>query len=387
MKNFFLGFSVGFLILVSVIGGAIGDRVWGYSFLDNWLPKNEASLKQAGQVKVINEENMVIDVVNQVTTAVVTVGIKKTQAVIDPNSLFSDPFGLFGFQRPQYKQEEIEQDIGSGFVVSADGLIVTNKHVVVDANAEYKIIISNGDEYQVDKIYRDPINDLAILKTLDNPSLQPVDLGDSNQLQVGQFVIAIGTALGEFRSTVTTGVISGLGRGIQAGDAFSGQIESLDNVIQTDAAINPGNSGGPLLNSSGQAIGVSVATTQGAENIGFAIPINIVKQSLDNFEQTGRFSRAFLGVRYKMIDQQTAILNDVPQGAYIVEVIKDSPAEKAGLQSEDIVTQISGQDLKDAEAGLAGVVGQLKVGEKAEIVYWRQGKTNTIDIILEESKQ
>ncbi len=315
-----------------------------------------------------------IDVVNQVGPSVVTVGIKKTQRV----------FGFF--QQPEIKEEKIEQDIGTGFIVSADGLVVTNKHVASDTEAEYKVITQDDKEFPVEKIYRDPVNDLAILKI--NPAidseLKPAVLGDSSQLKVGQFVIAIGTALGEFRQTVTTGVISGLGRGIEAGDPFGGYVERLDNVIQTDAAINPGNSGGPLLNSSGQVIGVNVAVSQAGENIGFAIPINVIKESLDNFNATGQFNRPFLGVRYKMIGRDLALLNEVPEGAYIVEVVGGSAAEKAGLKAGDIITKMDGQVLKEDNGGLAAIISRKKINETVKLEIWRDGETKQLEAKLEE---
>ena len=153
--------------------------------------------------------------------------------------------------------------------------------------------------------------------------MTPIELGDSSKIKVGQLAIAIGTALGEFRHTVTTGVISGLGRGIS---------KTLDNVIQTDAAINLGNSGGPLLNSAGQVIGVNTAVSQQGQNIGFAIPINVIKDAIDNFNKTGQFSRPFMGVRYRQIDQKTALLNDIPsREPYVEEIVEGSPAEKAGI--------------------------------------------------------
>ena len=237
-----------------------------------------------------------------------TVSIVKTRSLsrifeIDP----FDPFNVFR-QRPG-QQQKIEQDIGSGFVVSTEGLIVTNKHVVADTEAKYKVITKDDKTHEAQKIYRDPANDLAIIK-INASGLTPVELGDSSKLKVGQMAIAIGTALGEFRNTVTVGVISGLGRGITAGSPFEGYVERLDNVIQTDAAINPGNSGGPLLNSGGQVIGVNTAVSSEGQNIGFALPINIVKDALTQFNKSGgKFSRPFLGVRYKMITRDLALLN------------------------------------------------------------------------------
>jgi len=264
--------------------------------------------------------------------------------------------------------------------------VVTNKHVVSNSNAEYKVVTSEDEEFEVSKIYRDPVNDLAILQ-IEGGRLSSLVLGDSDSLKVGQFVIAIGTALGEFRHTVTTGVVSGLGRGIDASSGLGGLVESLDNVIQTDAAINPGNSGGPLLNSSGQVIGVNVAVAGGAENIGFAIPINVLKESLDNFEKTGRFDRAFLGVRYRMIAKQTALLNDVPEGAFIVEVVDGSSADTAGILEGDIVTAIDGKALKGEEGGLAKVIGGLKAGDTVEVKYYRDGEIRQVEVILKMSQE
>lgn len=383
MKKFLLGLSVGIFLVAAILGGAVSDRLWGYKILDRWWPRS--SEQSVVEQRVLHEESVVIDVVNQVGPSVVTVGIKKTQRLFD-NFKFFDPFGFF--QQPEEIKEEevIEQDIGTGFIVSSDGLVVTNKHVVADSQAEYKVITNDDQEYQVSKVYRDPVNDLAILKI--NPSmsseLKPAVLGDSSQLKVGQFVIAIGTALGEFRQTVTTGVISGLGRGIEAGDPFGGDVERLDNVIQTDAAINPGNSGGPLLNSSGQVIGVSVAISQAGENIGFAIPINVIKESLANFNATGQFNRPFLGVRYKMIGRDLALLNEVPEGAYIVEVVEGSAAAKAGLAVGDIIIKMDGQALKEDNGGLAGIISRKKINETVAMEIWREGETKKLEAKLQE---
>ena len=183
---------------------------------------------------------------------------------------------------------------------------------------------------------------------------------------------------------MTTGVISGLGRGINAG-GYGTTSERLDNVIQTDAAINPGNSGGPLLNSLGQVIGVNAAVSQAGENIGFAIPINVVRESIDNFNTTGKFSRPYLGVRYQMLNKRTAILNSVPEGAYIVEVVVDSPAAKAGLKENDIVTKINEVSL-GSENDLSQVVSKVKVGDEVVLEIYRDGKTIEVKALLEEGQ-
>ncbi len=382
-----------FVVLISLLGGALGDRLLGYKVLDRWFPPRQGF--PAGQVieqKVVKEESMVIDVVEKVSDSVVTVGVKKTRAIINPFENFFDPFEFFGLpQQPQEKpapSEQIEQDIGSGFVITSDGLIVTNKHVVSDLEAEYKIITKDNQEYKVEKIFRDPTMDMAILQISPDATLgfKPAELGSSSDLKVGQSVIAIGTALGEFRNTVTTGVISGLGRGISAGDIFGSQSEQLENVIQTDAAINPGNSGGPLLNSAGQVIGVNVATTSGAENISFAIPIDLVKAALDHFNQTGKFERPYLGVKYKIITRDLALLNEVPEGAYVVEVIKESPAAKAGVKQTDIIIKIDGKKIQESKGGLAKMVQEKKIGEEVELEIWREEETFKLKVTLESGE-
>lgn len=372
MRNFVAGLVVSIVVIFSALGGALADRLFVF--------------KPANQKLVLNEENVVIDVAEKVSPSVVTVAIKKDQVIATP--FFLDPFDMFGrFSMPSSKTETIQRDIGTGFIVSADGLIVTNKHVVSDLSATYKVITKDNTEHEVKNIYRDPVNDLAILKIEPavDKNLAAVTLGDSGGLKVGQFVIAIGTALGEFRHTVTTGVISGLGRGITAGDGLSVG-EQLDGVIQTDAAINPGNSGGPLLNSSGQVIGVNVAVAQGASNIGFALPINEIKDSLGNFNKNGKFDRPAFGVRYRALDQQTALLNDVPEGAYVVEVVTGSSADRAGVKNGDIIVSIDGEKVKNIKGGLAGVIGSKKIGDKLEVEIFRGGKTQKVMAELFGSK-
>ncbi len=376
-------FVAAFLILLAAItGGAVADRLFLIKPLD-LLFGQRGSLANLGlQQKVLTEESVVINVAEKVSPSVVTVSIQEPQRQVMQLS----PFG--GLQPST--QGGQPQDIGSGFIVSTDGLIVTNKHVVSDTTSTYRIITKDGKEYKVDKISRDPANDIAILKITPTPgaTLTPIDLGDSSNLKVGQLAIAIGTALGEFRHTVTTGVVSGLGRGISAGSPLEGYVERLDNVIQTDAAINPGNSGGPLLNSAGQVIGVNVAVAQGAQNVGFAIPINTVKDSLKQFEATGKFpAKAFLGVQYQMVSQQTAIMNNVVQGAYVVEVVSGSPADKAGLQTQDIVTKIDNDEVKSTNGGLASLISKKSPGDKINLEVWRNGNKLNLTATLSEANQ
>lgn len=387
LKRAFIITAVIIVVFASLLSGAISDRLFGYKILDRFFPRREASLLPlVDQRRILTEESVVIDVAEKVSPSVVTVSVTKTQQILDffEWDPFMDPFGFF--QQPQGREEEVKQDIGSGFIIDAQGLIVTNKHVVSDSEAKYRVITNDDQEHEVEKIYRDPANDLAILKIDPSASsgLKPVELGDSSNLKVGQFVIAIGTALGEFRHTVTTGVISGLGRGITAGSPYEGYVEQLDNVIQTDAAINPGNSGGPLLNSGGQVIGVNVAVAAAGENIGFAIPINVIKEAIDNFNQTGQFSRPFLGVRYRMISQKLALLNEVPQGAYIVEVVSGSAADKAGVQEGNIIVKFDGQSVREEGGGLAKLISQKKIDDEIELEIWHEGETKKLKAKLEE---
>ncbi len=363
--------AIAIVVVVAIGGGAIANK---------FFPKKTGTVSTPVNPSYTSDEQNVINVVEKSSPSVVTVsGTAPARA-----SVQFDPFGG-GFTRGTGGGQD--QDIGSGFIVSADGLVVTNKHVVSDTSMTYKVIDQNNKEYTVTKISRDPNNDIAVLK-ISASGLTPITLGDSGNLKAGQTVIAIGTAVGQFRHTVTTGVISGLGRGIQAGDPYQGYVEQLDNIIQTDAAINPGNSGGPLINSSGQVIGINVAVDQNAQNIGFAIPINVVKDALNVFNKNGNFpGKAFLGVQYQMISQKSAILNSVPEGAYVTGVVAGSAAEKAGVQVGDIITKADGAPLTDANGGLSKVISTKKIGDTIKLEIWRNSNTTTVTAILTESSQ
>ncbi len=304
------------------------------------------------KTQIVNEESVVTKVVEESTLSVVTI--------------------------------RTEKDLGTGFIVSNDGLIVTNKHVVADTTLKYKVVIGKDEIVEVKNIYRDPLNDLAILK-VEKTGLKAVELGDSDKLKVGQSVIAIGTALGEFRSTVTTGVVSGLGRGITAGSNDS--LEKLENVIQTDAAINPGNSGGPLFNSGGQVIGVNVAVSANGQNIGFALPINLAKESIEYFRTTGEFERPYLGVGYKMVNQEAAIKNKIVAGAWVQSISDNSPARKAGIRVGDIIMTVDGEKLVDSDSGdLVKVVNKKKIGQVIEVTIWRDKSEQKISVTLEKKE-
>lgn len=335
------------------------------------FPKIESTTTQETRT-LVKEENAVIQTVEQSSPSVVAIGV--SQRIINP----FDPNAL-----PRNRQ----QTIGTGFIVSENGVIVTNRHVVADTDVTYTVVTKDGKRLEVERIYRDTNLDLALIKTKET-GLKPLKIGDSSKLKVGQITIAIGNALGRFSNTVTTGVVSGVGRTIGAGDPFSGQTELLDDLIQTDAAINPGNSGGPLLNSLGEVIGVNVAVSEGAQNIGFAVPINSVKPVIDEFVQNGKISRAFLGVNYRVITRDLALLNEVPQGAYIQEIVPGSPAEKAGIEPGDIITKIDGKQVNDTNA-ISELIRTKKPGDKVSIELWResensQGETRTIEARLEE---
>lgn len=366
--------------VVLIAGGIVSSGRFGFT----WPTEKNPVVVPGERLKVVSEESVVTDVVEKASPSVVTIGISQTRRVGD---IFEfDPFNPFSpFQRRQGQTQKIEQDIGSGFIVGSDGLIVTNKHVVSDSQAKYRVITKDDKTYDVMKIYRDPSNDLAIVKI--SPSagsgqaLKPVEMGDSDKIKVGQMAIAIGTALGEFRNTVTVGVISGVGRGITAGSPFEGYAEKLDNVIQTDAAINPGNSGGPLFNSSGQVVGINVAIAADGQSIGFALPINVVKDALSNFNATGQFNRPFLGVQYRMITRQMAILNEIPEGAYVMDVVEGSPAAKAGIEAEDIITKIDSEKITESN-DLAKIISKKKVGENITLTVWRDEKERDIGVTL-----
>lgn len=367
-----------FLLIILLVIAFSWDIISRSINLSNILPNTQNS----ETVEILKEESNVIDVVKKVSPSVVTIAINNPLTTLEDG-----PFSFF-FETPTPEEEgeQQEQYIGTGFIIKKEGIIVTNKHVV-NTQTEYTVIDEKGNKYEVDKIYRDPSNDIAIISIKNPPiaGLPVISLGTSSNLQVGQSVIAIGTALGEFRNTVTTGVVSGLGRGITAGSLYEGFAERLDNVIQTDAAINPGNSGGPLLNARGQVIGVNTAVSAAGQNIGFAIPIDIVKESLENFNQTGQFSRPYLGVSYSIISERAAVLNEIPQGALVQQVIPGSSAAEAQIQTGDIITKIDGNQINMTDNTLAILISKKKVGEAINVTIFRDGQTRDIEVTLKEA--
>ena len=356
---------------------------------------DQQSADSASQaINIPDEESAVIQAVKKGSPAVVSIIISR-EVVQRPDFFsdpFFDPFGFGGQNQNQGQSQRQEVGAGSGFIVSADGMVVTNKHVVSDQSADYTVMTNDGKKYVAKVQAVDPINDVAILK-IDANNLPVLELGDSANLDIGQTVIAIGNSLGEFRNTVSKGVISGLKRDVTAGSGFRGQSELLSQVIQTDAAINPGNSGGPLLDIRGKVIGVNVAMAQGAENIGFALPIDIVKKGLASVKKIGRITQPYIGVRYLPVDQQIQKDNNLPfeYGALVVRgqqvtdfaVIPGSPADKAGIVENDIILEINNTKI-DADHPLASLLSQFAVGDQLTLKIWSKGETKDVQMTLEE---
>jgi S1-C subfamily serine protease len=359
------------VILVSVMVGAIVGVTYpnwssNLSFLPSFMKVKSAGLTETEKTTTIRtvEESAVIDAVKKASPAVVSI-VAQTA-----------PLSSIGSSQNQ-------QGIGTGFIVKSNGVILTNSHVVEDSTISYKVVTKDEKTYAVKKIDQDPSIDFAILK-IDVSNLPTVDLGDSDATLVGQKVIAIGNALGMLQNTVTVGVVSGIGRGVTASSSLGVSQETLENVIQTDAALNPGNSGGPLLDLSAKVIGINFATTQGAENIGFVIPINRIKSVLDQYLAVGRIVRPYLGISSQTVDQASASLYGIPQGAFVQQVVSGSPADKAGLQEGDVITKFGGTALKDGTTVIS-VIGKFKVGQTVGLEVWRDGKTINLKATLVEA--
>lgn len=408
-----------FLIIISIGVGVVWRyraNVFGF-FAKEYLNElqngnsdtRNATEKIIEKQSIFSQDTFVVDAVKKTNPAVISIIISqqvpKYEAYIDPNqpaNPFGDLFnGLpgFNFNIPQYRQNGTQkQDIGggSGFFVSSDGLIVTNKHVVDQKNAEYTVFTNDGKKHIAKVVARDPVLDIALIK-IDPPaggSFPFLSLGNSDSLDVGQSVIAIGNALGEYRNTVSVGVVSGLARSITAGDN-SGNTEVLDQVIQTDAAINPGNSGGPLLNLRGEVVGVNVAIAQGSQNIGFALPINSVRGAIESVKATGKIIRPYLGVRYVAIDAAMKDKNNltvdygvlIKAGATASElaVIPGSPADKAGIVENDIILEIDGVKLDD-KTSLSSIIRGKTIGQVINLKILHKGAEKTVPVTLEAAK-
>jgi serine protease Do len=328
--------------------------------------ETETDTQPTSVITVTDDENVVINVVKQSTPSVVSIAISQVT-----------------LKRGQGLVDEVS-NIGTGFVVDPNGIIVTNQHVVSDTTAKYKVITSDGVEYETVEILRDDGNDVALLK-IDAKNLKALKLGDSDNLAVGQTVIAIGTPLGEYAGSVTTGVISGLGRSVTASSGWFGSTTKVyENVIQTDAAVNPGNSGGPLINTQGEVIGINFATTANADNISFALPINVVKQRLEEYRTYGKFIKPYIGISYQMISEYEALYyTDVVAGALVMNVDPNGPAAKADVKRGDIITKVNGKELVQS---LAYEIQSHKVGEEITLEVWREGKTFTVKVTLAQAE-
>ncbi|OGI64765.1 hypothetical protein A3H53_00530 [Candidatus Nomurabacteria bacterium RIFCSPLOWO2_02_FULL_40_10] len=404
------------LVLLVVFGLAWQNRaqIFGYFAKEYLRKEQEKNFKNEDGAKAVTErileketifsqEHFVIDAVKKTNPAVVSIIISKEvpkyETYIDPNQQqnpFGDLFPGFYFNVPQYRQNGTEKKQvggGSGFFVSSDGLIVTNKHVVDQKDVEYTVFTNDGKKHTAKVIARDPVLDIAIIK-VEGTGFPYLSLGNSDKLEIGQNVIAIGNALGEFRNTVSVGVVSGLARSITASSG-SGTSEVLDHVIQTDAAINPGNSGGPLLDLSGKVIGVNVAIAQGSQNIGFALPINSVKGAIESVKTTGKIIRPYLGIRYVTVTAEMKDKNNltVDYGVLIkagantneLAVIPGSPADKAGIVENDIILQIDGVKL-DEDTSLASVIRGKSVGQIIKLKVLSKGVEKTLPVTLEVAK-
>jgi len=350
----------------------------------------------------IDYEEAIILAVEKSSPAVISIIVTKDLPIIENCPFnpfgnlppeFRDFFGRFEFEEPcetGTRREEVGG--GSGFIVSQDGYIVTNKHVVSDTKAEYTVLTNDGKRYSAKVLARNPVQDLAIVKIdPEGKNLSTVALGDSDSIRLGQTAIAIGNALGEFRNTVSVGIVSGLSRAVNASNR--GEVEHLEGLIQTDAAINPGNSGGPLLNLRGEVIGINTAVAENAENIGFSIPVNNVKQNIKSVRETGKITIPFLGVRYIAVTSDFAERENlsVHEGVLIrgseegPGVILNSPAHKAGLRAEDIIIEMGGEKIT-LERSLASLIQRLNVGDKVTLVIVREGKRIQVSVTLDERK-
>jgi serine protease Do len=368
-------------------------------FLERLLqsgPQDE--ITSSTTIKVVSEESAVIDAVKKAAPAVVS--IVATADVPKLERCYTNPFGNSGlglqFRIPSTCQngtEEQQVSAGTGYLVTDDGYLMTNKHVVSGAaGTKYTVILNDeghkGQEVEATVLATDPTNDIAVLK-IDLTGLPYLTFADSDAVQVGQTAIAIGYALGEFQNTVSKGVVSGLSRQIDAGGSGLGT-EHLYGIIQTDAALNPGNSGGPLLDISGNVIGMNVAVAS-AEGIAFSIPANDVQSVFESVKNTGKIERAFLGVRYVPIDadlkEQQGLAYDY--GALVVRgdavtdlaVTPGSPADKAGIVENDILLEWNGQRIDD-EHGISELVAQAKVGDVVTLKISHKGEEKTAEVTL-----
>lgn len=367
-SNSFANKQMLFVAILSFVFGLIGAMIG--IFILKKFPNT--TIQQSKQV-VIDQQTAVANVAKKVGPSVVSIVSSSNR--IDPYTGISS---------------QSKDGAGTGIIVTSDGLVMTNKHVV-ETGESFTVISSDNTEYKDAKVVAtDPNNDLAFIR-FNGKNLRAADLGDSEKVEVGQSVVAIGNALGQFQNTVTTGVISGKSRPITASGG-NGSSENLTNLFQTDAAINPGNSGGPLVDIEGNVIGINTAVAGSAQNIGFAIPINDAKNVLNSVIKTGKIVRPYIGVRYITINEDIAKSNNLSSnvGALVygrgsqLAVIPGSPADKAGIQQGDIILKIDGSEINESSP-ISSIIGKKKPGDKIEIVYSRDGKESKVTATLVES--
>lgn len=369
-----------FLVLVCLSVGFGGGWLGAHSNSEQ-LAGGSRAQNTVRQV-VVNEGELISSIAKEVGPSVVSVNVITQSQQTD----------FFGFVSPYQ-----EEGAGTGIILSKEGYVMTNRHVVPSGTSQVSVTLSDGTELtEVEVVGRtsesDPL-DIAFLKIKDTKgkTLIPAKIGDSSSVQVGDRVVAIGNALGQFQNTVTSGIISGYGRSVQAGDSSGiGSTETLQNLFQTDAAINQGNSGGPLVNVNGEVIGINTAIAGGqAQNIGFAIPISDTKGLIASVLERGKVERPYLGIRYVALTDDYAYQYNlsVKRGAYIApsrgqsSVVPDSPAAKAGLQEKDIITKIDGTAIDESHS-LTSLVGRHKVGDEITLTVVRDGKEQAIKLTL-----
>lgn len=371
-------------IVLCLAAGFGGGWLGAYAY--NQSNKSVATSLAAKQQYISNESELIASIAKTVGLSVVSIDVESQVTGQD----------FFGFDRTQSQQAA-----GTGFIISNDGVIVTNRHVVPAGTTNVSVTLSDGTSYDnvevVGRTSNNSSQDVAFLKIKDlkGKAIVPATLGNSSKVQVGDKVIAIGNALGQFQNSVTSGIISGFGRDVVAGDQSGAQSnESLTDLIQTDAAINEGNSGGPLVNINGEVIGINTAIASDAQNIGFAQPINDVKGLISSVLGEGKLQQPYLGVRYVSLTNDLAkeFDVDVNRGAYITSgsgqeaIIGGSPADKAGLKEKDVITKVNNIAIGD-KTSLTAALSRFKVGDKVTLTIVRDGKTITKEATLEAVPQ
>jgi S1-C subfamily serine protease len=339
------------------------------------------------------------DTIKKVMPAVVSIVISKSLEEIEKEMSheFYGHIPLGGL--PEIPEEAVDSHGmvkiggGSGFVVHENGVIITNKHVVVDPNSEYTVLLNDGRKLKASVLARDPVEDIAILK-VSAAGLPTVKLGDSSDLELGEEILAIGNALGLFRNTVSSGIVSGLSRSIRASADPRSPIQEMRGLIQTDAPINPGNSGGPLVNLKGEAIGINAAIVYGAQNLSFALPINSAKRDLHDLEKFGRIKRPLLGLRYVVVDENMKDKLKLKFGYGVMVmghgpkregVMPETPAAKAGLKEKDHIIECNGEKLTE-EKTLQDFLENMNVGDVMNLKFVRKGKEMEAEVTLAERK-